>query len=276
MGLSKLAAESSSTRRRAGDVACAGLLVATTISNWVAIAMIPSLIGSHPVLLEALGGSEASMVVAGAFARVGHVSLALALIAPVVGLANMDPFIWWGGRRWGRSLVARTLPTGPKTERTVGRAEQWFARWGGWAILAARFLPVPSPLLYAAAGWTGMALWRFVLLDLIGALAYAGLVVGLGYAIGHPAAAVVSSVTHYALVVTVVLIVVMVAVAIWHQRRRRTRPSGSQGPNRGDTGAPWLTLRLWCSTIWSRCSQAVRNRHAEPRGPTVSAAAVDR
>jgi membrane protein implicated in regulation of membrane protease activity len=83
-----------------------------------------------------------------------------------------------------------------------------------------------------------MALWRFVLLDLVGALAYAGLVVGLGYAIGHPAAAVVSSVTHYALVVTVVLIVVMVAVAIWHQRRRRTRPSGSQGPNRGDTGAP--------------------------------------
>jgi membrane-associated protein len=229
MGVSKLAAESSSTRRRAGDVVCAGLLVATAISSWVAIAMIPSLIGSHPVLLEALGGSEPSMLVAGAFARVGHVSLALALIAPVLGLANMDPLLWWGGRRWGRSLVARTLPTGPKTERRIGRAEQWFARWGGWAIVAARFLPVPSPLLYAAAGWTGMALWRFVLLDVIGALAYAGLIVGLGYVIGHPAAAVVSSVTHYALAVTVALIVVMAAIAIWHQRRRRTGTSAGVG-----------------------------------------------
>jgi membrane protein DedA with SNARE-associated domain len=241
MDVSKLAAESGSTRRRAGDVVCAGLLAVGAISNWVAIAMIPSLIGSHPVLLEALGGSEVSMVVAGAFARVGRVSLALALIAPVLGLANMDPLLWWGGRRWGRSLVvrilptgptterspvARMLPTGPKTERRIGRAEQWFARWGGWAILGARFLPVPSLLLYAAAGWTGMALWRFVLLDLIGALAYAGLVVGLGYAIGHPATAVVSSVTHYALAVTVALIVVMVAVAIW--RRRRTRPFGPE------------------------------------------------
>ena len=184
--VSKLTAESSLTRRRAGDVVCVGLLVAGAILNWVVTATIPSLIGSHPVLLEALGGSEASMVVAGAFARVGRVSLALALSAPVLGLANMDPLLWWGGRRWGRSLVARLLPTGPKTERRIGRAERWFARWGGWAILAARFLPVPSPLLYAAAGWTGMALWRFVLLDLTGALAYAGLVVGLGYAIGHP------------------------------------------------------------------------------------------
>jgi membrane-associated protein len=225
----KLAAESHSTRRRAGDVVCAGLLVAGAILNWVAIATIPSLIGSHPVLLEALGGSEASMVVAGAFARVGRASLALALIAPVLGLANMDPLLWWGGRRWGRPLVARILPTGPKTELRMGRAEQWFARWGGWAILAARFLPVPSPLLYAAAGWTGMALWRFVLLDLIGALAYAGLVVGLGYAIGHPAAAVVSSVTHYALAVTGALLVVMVGVAIWRQRRLRTGRSGRQG-----------------------------------------------
>jgi len=68
------------------------------------------------------------MVVAGAFARVGRVSLALALVAPVLGLANMDPLLWWGGRRWGRSLVARMLPTGPKPERSVGRAEQCFAR----------------------------------------------------------------------------------------------------------------------------------------------------
>jgi membrane protein DedA with SNARE-associated domain len=206
---------------------CAGLLVAGAILNWVVFATIPSLIGSHPVLLEALGGSEASMVVAGAFARVGRASLVLALTAPVLGLANMDPLIWWGGRRWGRSLVARVLPTGPKTERRLGRAEQWFARWGGWAIVAARFLPVPSPLLYAAAGWTGMALWRFLLLDLIGALAYAGLVVGLGYAIGHPATAVVSSVTHYALGVTVALVVVMVAVAIWRQRASTRRVRGA-------------------------------------------------
>src|SRR5436853_7757296 len=88
-----------------------------------------------------------------------------------------------------------------------------------------------------------MALWRFVLLDLVGAVAYAGLVVGLGY-------------------------------AIWRQRRRRTRPSRGHGPNRGDTGAPWLTLRLCCSAIWSRCSQSVRNGHAEPRGPKVPAAAA--
>ena len=39
----------------------------------------------------------------------------------------------------------------------------------------------------AVAGWTGMRLVTFLILDAIGSLAWAGMLAGLGYALGHRA-----------------------------------------------------------------------------------------
>jgi membrane protein DedA with SNARE-associated domain len=138
------------------------------------------------------------MLAAGSFASVGRASLALALAAPVLGLANTDPLTWWGGRRWGRSMLEAILPKDANAERTLARSAG-LPGGGGWTVVAAHFLPVPSLLLYAMAGWTRMPFWRFALLDLVGPLAYAGMVVGLGYEIGHPAVTVATTVSHYTL-----------------------------------------------------------------------------
>jgi membrane protein DedA with SNARE-associated domain len=222
-------------RRQRADVVCAALLMVNAVYNLVVVAMIPSLVGRSPVLLEALGGSVASMVAAGSFARVGRASLALALAAPVLGLANTDPLTWWGGRRWGRSMLERLLPRDARAERRDARAERWFVRWGGWTIVTAHFLPVPSLLLYAMAGWTRMPFWRFAVLDLLGTFAYAGMVVGLGYAIGHPAVSVVTTISHYALGATLALVVGLAAISIWRQRRHGLRNPRPTLPSRART-----------------------------------------
>jgi membrane protein DedA with SNARE-associated domain len=149
--------------------------------------------------------------------------LALALTAPVLGLANTDPLTWWGGRRWGRSMLEAILPKDAKADLRITRAERWFGRWGGGTVVAAHFLPVPSLLLYAMAGWTRMPFWRFAVLDLVGTLAYAGMVVGLGYGIGHPAVTVVTAVSRYALGATVALVGALVAISAWRHRRNGLR-----------------------------------------------------
>jgi membrane protein DedA with SNARE-associated domain len=127
-------------------------------------------------------------------------------------------------------MLEAIVPRDASTERRIARAERWFARWGGWTIAAAHFLPVPSLLLDAMAGRTRMPCWRFAVLDHVGTLAYAGMVVGLGYEIGHPAVAVVTTVSHYAPSATVALVGALAAVLAWRHRRNRVRErAGSLG-----------------------------------------------
>jgi membrane protein DedA with SNARE-associated domain len=94
------------------------------------------------------------------------------------------------------------------------RAVRFSERYGSWAVLFAYILPVPSALIYAAAGWTGMRLRRFLLLDLAGTFLWVALIVGLGYAIGRSAVNVAHKITHYSLLLTVALVVVVVVVAL--------------------------------------------------------------
>jgi membrane-associated protein len=89
-------------------------------------------------------------------------------------------------------------------------------------------------LVYAAVGWTGMRLRTFLLWDLVGALMWIALIVGLGYAIGRRAVDVANGVSHYALLITVGLVVAIVARQMWVARRRGALapPLPEHGPER--------------------------------------------
>ncbi|MBA3701256.1 MAG: TVP38/TMEM64 family protein [Actinomycetota bacterium] len=69
--------------------------------------------------------------------------------------------------------IARSLGRGP-VEALVGRehlgaADRWFLRWGAYAILVARLVPVVSfDIISYAAGLTRMGFWRFILATAVG------------------------------------------------------------------------------------------------------------
>lgn len=177
----------------------------------------PSLIGSHPILLEALRGSTVSMITGGAFARVGEVSLVLALLAPFATLMMADPLLWWAGRIWGPDAADKLL--GGRRGRWAERGVRWAEQYGAWLIVFNYFQPVPSVLVYAGAGWTGMGLRRFLLLDLLGTALWIGVNVGLGYAIGQSAVDVAKAIGHYGLYLSIAIVVGIVVVSA----RRGTR-----------------------------------------------------
>ena len=191
----------------------------------VLIPATPSLVGTHPVMLELLKGSMTAMITMGALSRVGDASLAVAVLAAVPGLMLFDWLYWWAGRRWGRRAIGVFIGNHPKAEARTARLERVIARFGWLAIVVAYFQPVPNVLIYAAAGWTRMRLGTFLLLDLIGSLLWIGLCVGLGYAIGQSAVDVARGISHYALLATIGLIVVVFARQFWIARRRPAAPS---------------------------------------------------
>ena len=214
-------------RRRASwaDVACLGGLAIGLVYYLAIIPLIPSLIGTHPVLLEALNGSLTAQIAAGAFARVGRAPLVLALLAPIIGMMAFDPFWWWAGRRYGDRVTRAMAARNPRAARRVDRGTRLFRRIGGWTIVFAYYLPgVPNTVLYAMAGWAGFGLLRFIVLDLIGTVLYTTVGVGLGYALGHRATAVAGLISRYSIAATVALIAGLILVSWWRNRRDAAAP----------------------------------------------------
>jgi membrane-associated protein len=201
------------------DIVLLGLIMASGVYNLALLPAVPSLLGTHPALLELVRGSSTAMVTMGALARTGHASLVVAVLAAIPGLMMFDWIYWWAGRRWGRRVMDVFLGNHPKAAKRTARLERLIHRFGWVAIVIAYFQPVPNVLIYAAAGWTRMRLVTFLLLDLIGSLLWIGLCVGLGYAIGQRAVDVAHAISHYALWATIALVIVVVGRQLWVARR---------------------------------------------------------
>jgi membrane protein DedA with SNARE-associated domain len=212
-------------RPRGGDLAVVGSLAGSGAYGLAMLPVAPSLIGPHPVLLALLTGSLPAMVAAGAAAGVGKIPFVLALLASVPGCMMFDPLYWWAGRRWGPAAVHIAARRTPRVVRFTRLAERLAARYGRLAVVLAYFLPLPSVLVYAAAGWTGMSFVTFLVCDVLGATLWAALCVGLGYGLGDRAVHIADAITRDALPVTgglIALVVVVVLVRVHRARRPAT------------------------------------------------------
>lgn len=200
-----------------------GLYLAYSLALWP---LVPALIGSHPLLLEILSGSALAEVTVGARSRLGELPMWLAVVAGLPSTMIFDWVFWWAGRRWGdralHLLLGRSSSPAAmaRREARAARLERIAERYGRAGVVLAYYLPLPTVLIYAASGLSGLRLRSFLALDLLGTLLWAGPAVGLGYAVGKPAVSVVHQIDHYSTVLTVVVVVVLIGA-----RARRRRPA---------------------------------------------------
>jgi membrane protein DedA with SNARE-associated domain len=209
----------------ASDVCCGIGLGLGIIASYVFIGLTPSLLAHHGILLEALAGTNAAIVSGGALARVGRDSLVLVIAAPVCTIALYDVFYWWAGRLWGTHVAEFYARNNPRMGRWIERAERMVRRGGIWTLAVGYYLPIPNYIIFLSCGTSGMPLWTFLLGDLIGLMLWEALLVGLGWAIGHPAVHVIDQIGHYSLRITIAVVVIIVIVATVRGRRasRRSR-----------------------------------------------------
>jgi len=187
---------------------------------------------ARPVLHPLLNPGISALVGGGALAAAGRVPLWQLLVAGLVGLIATDVLYWWAGLRYEHRIrrdLANWLSIRP---RTMDRAERLMGRRGGWILLVRYFQPVPNPLLQVLAGAGGMRLRVYLLVSVLGGCLWLGTMVGLGWALGRPAVAVIDAITDNALKVTVVVIVLAV---VWQRLRARRDPVT---PPASETGAP--------------------------------------
>jgi membrane protein DedA with SNARE-associated domain len=129
--------------------------------------------------------SELILPLSGYLASRGRMSLAAVVIGATLGSLAGALALYWAGAALGQKRLRRLAERTPLVEvDDLERAEGWFDRHGGLAVLIGRVIPVVRSLVSVPAGVERMPLWRFVLYTIIGSGVYNLVLIGLGYVLG--------------------------------------------------------------------------------------------
>ncbi len=162
--------------------------------------------------------SEVIMPTAGLLAATGHLNLTAAILAGAIGNLLGSLVAFGLAARFGEPLLL-----GPG--RWIGIrahhleiADGWFRRWGLWAVLVGRVLPVVRTYISFPAGLARIQLGRFALLTFVGALPWCAALTLVGYTLGKNYDRVSGPIEKAAIVLAAL---VVVAVGVWYFRGRR-------------------------------------------------------
>jgi membrane protein DedA with SNARE-associated domain len=169
--------------------------------------------------------SEVIFGFAGVLAYQGHLNLAAIIILGTLAEMAGSYVSYAVGRVVERPTIERVGRYVLITRTDISRTERFLDGHGGWAIPVGRVIPVVRSFTSLVAGFVGVPVLRFGILNLIGTLFYVAAMSSIGYAVG-PAWNRVShdlSVGGYVIVgLIVAAIVVFVVLRLRELRREST------------------------------------------------------
>ena len=173
--------------------------------------------------------SEALLPGAGFLAYEGRLNFWLAWVMATLG-ALVGAWVWYAiGAAFGRDRTRRVVGRIPLMDHDdFDRAEAFFARWGGTAVLLGRCVPLVRSFISIPAGIERMPIARFSLYTLVGSGVWNGIWVGLGYAFGPAIKPVLeqwSGLLSDAIIVIILVLLLWFVIARLLRNARRKRAS---------------------------------------------------
>ncbi len=174
---------------------------------------------------------ETILILAGYMCWRGELHLLVVFAIAVVSAVGGDNIGYWVGHRFGRATLERHASWLLGHPGRLAMMQDFVTRRGALAVFIARFVPGLRFMAGPLAGALGMPFPRFFGANLLGALTYVPIVVGLGYAIGYGLGEYVEQLRrHGADVERLVLVAALIFFAILLARRLfRSRHAGGGG-----------------------------------------------
>jgi membrane protein DedA with SNARE-associated domain/rhodanese-related sulfurtransferase len=177
------------------------------------------------VLLEQLGLPLPALpwlLAAGALAATGKFNLLLGLVVTVLACLIADAVWFYLGRFRGNQVLALLCRISLEPDSCVRRTQNVFTRYGLRGVLVAKFLPGMSTVAPPLAGMSGIGAGRFLFVDGVGALLYAGVLFGFGYFFNRQIdqiGAAIARIGGSALSLVIGLAALYVAYRYWQRQR---------------------------------------------------------
>lgn len=173
--------------------------------------------------------SEAILPVAGFLAYEGRMSAWGAWIAATLGVL-VGAWIWYAiGAAVGRDRTRRIVGRIPLLDYSdFDKAEAFFARWGGRAVLFGRCVPLVRSFISIPAGIERMTFWKFSLYTFVGSGVWNGIWIGLGFAFGPAIKPVLEEWSGLISNAAVAIIALIVLIFLFSRLVRRVRESAAR------------------------------------------------
>lgn len=177
--------------------------------------------------------AELVMPPAGYWVAKGEMNPWIVLVCGTTGSVLGALANYWMAHVLGRAFVRRFGRYVLLSERSLERAERYFADHGEISTLVGRLLPVLRHLISIPAGIARMSLSRFVTFTALGAFAWCTVLTGIGYFLGrHEDVLRNEEVRRYVgrvLLVLIPLLVAGIAVYVIRHRRRLAATKAGEG-----------------------------------------------
>ena len=163
--------------------------------------------------------SEIIMPLAGYLVSTGEFNIYLAATAGALGCNVGSIFAYEAGKRGGRPFVAAYGKYFLVGLDEIDAAERFFARWGNWAVLIGRLLPVIRTFIAFPAGDARMKLVPFHVYTFIGSWPFCFVLAWVGRELGEQwnSDPRLKAAFHQAHIVIGVLGALAIAFYIWHR-----------------------------------------------------------
>lgn len=164
---------------------------------------------------------DSLLVTAGIFAAAGVVPLRW-LLLPVMGCAILgDQIGYWIGRKAGPAIY-RKEDSFLFRRSHLQRAHDFYEKYGGRAVIFARFVPIIRTFCPPVAGAAMMPYSRYLLFDIFGGVFWVGAMILGGYSLGRSVPNIGQRI-HYVIAAVVVVSLLPAVISVLRARRSIAR-----------------------------------------------------
>ncbi len=173
--------------------------------------------------------SEVILAYAGYLVWTGEFNLWLVATLAALGCNVGSSFVYYVSAKGARPILLRYGKYVLVSRRDIERADEWFERYGQWAVFFCRMAPMVRSLIAIPAGVARMNFWKFNLYTFLGSWPFCLALTYGGYVLGEHWPTLEVYLHEFDTVIGVVLLAGLAAYVWRHWKQRAAEAEGEVG-----------------------------------------------